>query len=41
MGTGAGEAANGSRLAKLTVMVRARAEGPTEEADDGVRFFSR
>ena len=41
MGTGAGEAANGSRLAKLTVMVRARTEGPTDEADKAVRFASR
>jgi hypothetical protein len=41
MGIGAGEAANGSRLAKLTVMVRARTAGPAEEADEGVRFFSR
>jgi hypothetical protein len=41
IGTGAGEAANGPRLAKLTVMVRARTEGPTDEADEAVRFASR
>jgi hypothetical protein len=41
IGTGAGEAANGCRLAKLTVMVRARTEGPTDEADEALRFASR
>ena len=39
--TGTGEAATGARLARFTVMARARAAGPAEEEGDGLGLASR